>query len=568
MNPAPSGGSPLPTSPAAPADRMVAWHRLSYTRQGLGLAGFLAAVTALQHVFTLSESPAVRWSAVAAAAVALAVLLVKRGRQAYFYLSTVQAGVLTMGALLVCTVIGTVVLQDLPPQDFARRYGAAAKPLQLLGLTDIFHAWFFRSLAGLIALASAVSIVRRRHSLLKWRNLGILAAHVSVLVILGGALAGAIYGAKGMIHLQVGESANQFDIKPKVGQSHQSGGAYQMGFAVRLDKFELDRHAQEFNFYTYAKDDKGEFKMIASDRPRKGAIVGQPAPGSAVQVSVVRVLSNAVRTLQGARHLIKLPGGQQLQVELGKTYDLADGAKIKVEAWLPDFSMDMTTRTAVSKSDEPNNPALAVRIGSRETEVADARLQYLFGRDDMREMMGQGGHGNGKGSAFAYFFDQGSGNAAWIEGPIGGYNPAVEVEVRWPGSPTERVMLRGKDSPPVRLGADRLLSFHEKPNDIKNYNSTLTIIEAGKQVVTQRIQVNKPLRYRGVDFYQSNYDPDNPNYSGLQVVVDPGLPVVEFGLWLLFLGTLHAVALRDRRLPKLRTREVVVAATARQGELL
>lgn len=568
MNPAPSGGTPRPTAPAAAADRQVAWHRLSYTRQGLGLAALLAAVTALQHVFTQSASPALRWSAVAAAAVALTVLLLRRGRQAYFYLSTVQAGVLTMGALLVCTVLGTVVLQELPPEDFANRYGALAKPLRLLGLTDVFHAWFFRALAGLIALASAVSILRRRHSLLKWRNLGILAAHVSVLVILGGALAGSLWGAKGMIHLQVGESAERFDVKAKVGQSGQSNGVHQLGFAVRLDKFELDRHAQEFNFYTYARDDKGEFKMIASDRPRKGAVVGQPAPGSAVQVTVVRVLSNAVRTVQGAQHIVQLPGGQRLTVEVGKTYDLADGSRLQVERWLADFSMDMTTRTATSKSDEPNNPALGVRLAAAGADLAAARPLYLFGREDMREMMGQGGHGNGQGSSLAYYFEQGAGSAAWVEGPIGGYNPAVEVEVRWPGSPTERVMLRGKDSPPVRLGADRLLSFHEKPNDIKNYNSTLTVLEGGKQVLTQRIQVNKPLRYRGVDFYQSNYDPDNPNYSGLQVVVDPGLPVVEFGLWLLFLGTLHAVALRDRRLPKLRTREVVVAATARQGEAL
>lgn len=565
MNPAPSA----PTAPApSPADRAVAWHRLSYTRQGLGLAALLGTVTALQQVFALTASPAVRWGAVALAGAALVLLLIKRGRQAYFYLSTVQAGVLTMGALLVCTVLGTVILQDLPPQDFARRYGALAKPLQLLGLTDVFHAWFFRALAGVIALASGVSILRRRHSLLKWRNLGILAAHVSVLVVLGGALAGSIYGAKGMIHLQVGESADRFDLKPKVGQSHQSGGVHQLGFAVRLDKFELDRHAQEFNFYTYARDDKGEFKMISSDKPRKGALVGQPAPGSAVQVQVVRVLSNAVPTLQGARHLVRHADGQQLAVEVGKTYDLPGGTKLQVEAWLPDFTMDMATRRASSKSNQPNNPALGVRMAANAAELAGARLQYLFGRADMREMMGQGGHGSAQGSAWAYFFEQGTGGAAWAEGPIGGYSPAVEVEVRWPGSPPERLMLHGKDSPPVRLGADRLLSFHEKPNDIKNYNSTLTIIEGGKQVLTQRIQVNKPLRYRGVDFYQSNYDPDNPNYSGLQVVVDPGLPVVEFGLWLLFIGTLHAVALRDRRLPKLRTREVVVAATARQGEAL
>ncbi len=568
MNAAQTGGNAGAGSrPAAAADRMVAWHRLSYPQQGFGVAAVLAVATALQHVFASQPSPAAAWSAVGATALAALWLAYKHGRQAYFWLSTVQAGVVLMAALMICTILGTVILQGLPAQDFARRYGSLAGPLQALALTDVFHAWFFRALAGLLALASAVSIVRRRHTLLRWRNLGILAAHVSVLVVLGGALLGTLLGAKGMIHLQVGESASDFQVDAKTRAKDQPPALQQLGFAVRLDKFELDRHAQEFNFYTYARSDKGAFSMIASDRPRKGATVGQPAPGSGVQVTVTRVLSNAVRTLQGARHSVKLPDGKQIQVEPGKTYAIADGYQLHVERWLPDFSMDMTSKTATSKSDNPDNPVLAVRIAPAGEEPATARLQYLFGREDMRDMMGQGGHGSGKGTPFAYYFELGNATASWSEGPIGGYNPAVEVEVKWPGSVAEKVVLHGKDSPPVKLGPDRMLSFHEKPNDIKNYNSTLTILQGGKEILTQRIQVNKPLRFQGTDFYQSNYDPDNPNYSGLQVVVDPGLPIAEFGLWLLFFGTLHAVALRDRRLPKLRTREVVVANSV-PGEAL
>ena len=563
MNPTkPSEAAASGSGPAATADRVVAWHRLSYSAQATGVAAVLAVATALQHLFAHQPSPTVLGLSVAAVAVAAVWLGIKRGKQVYFWLSTVQAGVVLMTALMVCTILGTVILQGLPAEDFARRYGALAAPLQAMALTDVFHAWFFRALAGLLALASAVSIVRRQHTLLRWRNLGILSAHVSVLVVLAGALLGTLMGAKGMIHLQVGESAGNFRVDAKAQAKGQPPQVQGLGFAVRLDKFELDRHAQEFNFYTYGRNDKGEYTMISSDRPRKGATVGQPAPGSGVQVTVTRVLNNAVRQLVGARHSIKLRDGQSIAVEPGKTYDIADGYKLLVERWLPDFSMDMASKTASSKSDEPNNPALVVRIAPPGEEPAAAKLQYLFGREDMREMMGQGGHGNGQGSPFAYYFELANATSAWIEGPLGGYSPAVEVEVKWPGSVPEKAMLRGKDSPPIKLGADRMLSFHEKPNDIKNYNSTLTILQGGKEILTQRIQVNKPLRYQGIDFYQSNYDPDNPNYSGLQVVKDPGLPIAEFGLWLLFFGTLHAVALRDRRLPRLRTREVSVAPTA------
>jgi cytochrome c biogenesis protein len=40
----------------------------------------------------------------------------------------------------------------------------------------------------------------------------------------------------------------------------------------------------------------------------------------------------------------------------------------------------------------------------------------------------------------------------------------------------------------------------------KDYVSGLTIIEQGKEVLTKEIEVNKPLTYKGVTFYQSSYN--------------------------------------------------------------
>jgi cytochrome c biogenesis protein len=41
----------------------------------------------------------------------------------------------------------------------------------------------------------------------------------------------------------------------------------------------------------------------------------------------------------------------------------------------------------------------------------------------------------------------------------------------------------------------------------KDYRSTLTVLEAGKVVLQKDIQVNDPLKYRGITFYQSSYQP-------------------------------------------------------------
>ncbi len=43
----------------------------------------------------------------------------------------------------------------------------------------------------------------------------------------------------------------------------------------------------------------------------------------------------------------------------------------------------------------------------------------------------------------------------------------------------------------------------------KQYYSTLTVIDGGKEQFTKRINVNDPLQYKGVKFYQSSYDLQN-----------------------------------------------------------
>lgn len=72
----------------------------------------------------------------------------------------------------------------------------------------------------------------------------------------------------------------------------------------------------------------------------------------------------------------------------------------------------------------------------------------------------------------------------------------------------------------------------------KDYKSTLTIIEKGKDILTKTIEVNHPLSYKGVWFYQSSYGTDyhGMDYSGIKVVKDPGVFVVFLGFVLLILG--------------------------------
>ena len=50
------------------------------------------------------------------------------------------------------------------------------------------------------------------------------------------------------------------------------------------------------------------------------------------------------------------------------------------------------------------------------------------------------------------------------------------------------------------------------------------------------IKVNDPLKYKGYAIYQSSYDPEAGNFSGLQIVKDPGIPIAYSGFGAICVG--------------------------------
>jgi cytochrome c biogenesis protein len=55
-----------------------------------------------------------------------------------------------------------------------------------------------------------------------------------------------------------------------------------------------------------------------------------------------------------------------------------------------------------------------------------------------------------------------------------------------------------------------------KEKHVKEYTSILTILDNGKEVLTKSIQVNHPLHYKGLAFYQSNYGAIHDVTLGIQ----------------------------------------------------
>jgi cytochrome c biogenesis protein len=198
--------------------------------------------------------------------------------------------------LAAASVIGTLIPQNLPPEQYVRTYGAvAARIFDLLRITDLFHSAWFLSLLGALAVHITACSLKRLPATWKalkapqrplsdallrsvpvkrlmegdnsphvvesvraelaragwkpsqervgevlhlmaqrgrWSRLGAYVAHTGVLLVLLGAAMGFAFGFKGFVQIQEGEVVDRV-------QERGRGTWRQLGFQVRCDRFQV-----------------------------------------------------------------------------------------------------------------------------------------------------------------------------------------------------------------------------------------------------------------------------------------------------------------------------------------
>ena len=107
-------------------------------------------------------------------------------------------------------------------------------------------------------------------------------------------------------------------------------------------------------------------------------------------------------------------------------------------------------------------------------------------------------------------------------GSLYGFKGRVEI---LEGETVDRVFLRASDGEiPKALDFsvrcdDFNISYYDVPGKekhVKEYSSQVTILENGKEVLKKTIQVNHPLHYKGLAFYQANYGTVHDITLGIQ----------------------------------------------------
>ncbi len=534
-----------------------------------------------------------------ATAILVAGLFIWRYRDAMRLLRSLRFAGALLTVLALTTMLGTFVLQDQPPEFYAGHYGPGmARFIAALHLDGLFHSFWYGALL-LLLCASLVAVVAGRWPW-NWRRIGFVSAHIGTVVVCTGGLLSSLFADKGRIDLVVGQQTDRFVrrdpglFRPPVGQ---------LGFALRLDAFEVESYEKAYNLRIFGRNETAmarlaeaqrqfaagnmqgdEFMRIRSEAfpfvaslqaPRvpwedvqKQRAAGQeavalPAAGAMARLGDgwrVEVVQSGVRAPAAApaapvqtakpaaagekpdivyrftapaRHTLSIDKGPEVAVRPNDRVTLPDGRRIQVGSFLPHFNFDLQQRKAINLSDRPENPALQIQL-LPEHDNTPLFAGWLFANYPGFAMGGANdeAHGGAHGA-----------EAATARGP----QAFARVRVLKDGAEVmaPRDVLAGGDAVPIADGRYRLI-LQEEEDRIRQFFSTLSVIEDGKPVVDkERVWVNNPLWYGGFALYQANYDPRNPRYSGIEVVSDPGLPVVYAGLALLVFGVLHVFYLRN-----------------------
>ena len=270
----------------------------------------------------------------------------------------------------------------------------------------IYYSWWFIFILGLFCFNLLICSISR--IVFNRKRFFSTVTHISVLVIMTGALISFLASERGNIEFEEGQSQEGF-VSDK--------GQVLLGFKVLLEDFSLKWYSPENYKIRLLVVDKNTRKSYSAIQDKEYIV-----PGTEYRFSVIK--------------------------------------------YFPDLAMD-ENNNPINNSEEPNNPAILIKISSEKS----SEERWLFSKH-----------------------------------------------------------------PKMSFGKDQNIKFiFDWEPMIKEFASKVKFIDADKEK-TSVIKVNHPAQYKGYSFYQSGYDKDKPGWTALEVVRDPGVPVVFAGFVFLNMG--------------------------------
>ncbi len=346
-------------------------------------------------------------------------------------LSSVRTGIILLILTGIAAAAGTLILQRplTDPEQLQRAYSPETlRWLDRLGLTDVFHSWWFAALLALLGVSIVLASLERfpnawhyiarpyrkpePHFLTslplrqeipirsaqsgveaaeralrrmgfkpqrlgkegdvslyaeknRWSRLAAYVVHTSLLLIFAGGIADAVWGYRGFVALVRGQQANQIELR--------NGKMKTLPFAVRCDGAGQENYPDGTPRRWWSRlavlEDGREVrrKEIEVNEPLvyRGLRFFQSSYGSTGQVDAVRVV--AIPKAAGRQQEVSLAFGQEARLD--------PETSVRLEKFVPDFVFQ--NGRIESRSDQPNNPALELLV--RSAKAGEAAV-WLFPR--------------------------------------------------------------------------------------------------------------------------------------------------------------------------------------------
>ncbi len=438
------------------------------------------------------------------------------------FLSSLSAATTALALLAAASALGTLVIQNRPPEFYLSRYGVVGKLILYLRLDDVFHSLWFGAFISLL-VAGLVTSSLNRWPITK-KNVGFFAVHWGIVLLLCGAGISSVFIVKGRIDLHVeGPTASALTVT-RAGLP--TPAQIPLGASIQLQRFVIQRYPPRINFYVPASKDRTTYERKAAFPVKLQTVhTGQGLP-QGISFKIISQKESALLASQFP-HLIRDSSGRSYPIKLGQTITLQNGVSITALRFFPHFNYNIETKEAINVSNSPINPALEVRLGNLN--------RWLFAK------MPGFGHKKEELDLFYSYSPKDSLSSFLANQSIN--RTLVRLEIS--DSKTTRQEDLGLDDSSKILFSEGFLAFETPTEEIESFQSHLLVRTMEKEFKTI-LAVNRPVKVGSWMLYQSSFRQNDPSYSGIEAVQDPGIIWVWAGFALIFGGIVHMLYVAPR----------------------
>ncbi len=329
-------------------------------------------------------------------------------------------------------------------------------------------------------------------------------------LILFGGMMSCFLSERGMMYINEGETSNTVI-------DNRTQDRKTLDFSIRLKDFLVEYYAGKIAYYNDQKKVTDYFDAVVGEE--------YTSPfGVAIKIDEIasyHIESNPPGEIYCADRQV----GTKISAEEGKSLSVGDYT-VRIEKVIPDFVMDITTKTATSRSDEFNNPAALVLIDGNKKSFS----KWIFAKHKSFHKSEEDIPLN-----IEYIID----NRAVIDHKNFDNNmSAIKVTVSKDNKESySKWLLAGSSKAERVLKEKDFILEYVKGNKPKTFRSSIDILSNTGEILAEGVvEVNSPFKHKKYSIYQSTYDMDNEAWSGLEIIYDPGVTIVYVGFIGFILG--------------------------------